>query len=456
MTLLPARFTGPSRRGAAHRSPSGGAGRMPVATLIEALFGGPPSAFRITAYDGSATGPTDAPIRWHIASEEGLRYLASAPGDLGVARAYLTDQLTFEGFPPGDPYEGFKALKTQDLHRPPLREIPGLLRGLGWSRLNPPPPPDIENVPRWRRTAESLREPAGRRAKAIAHHYDVSNAFYELVLGPSMTYTCACYASPEESLEAAQERKYALVAGKLGLRPGMTLLDVGCGWGGMVRFAAKEYGVRALGVTLSKAQADWAQDRILAEGLGGLAEVRHLDYRAAPDGPYDAISSIGLTEHIGVRHYPAYFTELARRLRPGGRLLNHCITRPNEQQAVRPEPFTDRYVFPDGELAPVTRVAAAGTSAGLEIAHVENLRMSYAYTLRNWCANLVAHWDDCVAEVGTPTAKVWGAYMAGSRLGFELNWFQLHQVLFAKAGPDGAPGYPLRPDWSATPGPSAR
>ena len=447
MTFLPVRLSGHSR-GTSSGAPSGS--RISVADLLEVLFDGPPP-FRVTAYDGSATGPADAAIGWHVASEEGLRYLVTSPGDLGIARAYLTDTLQFTGFHPGDPYAAFRLLKTQDLRRPPLRELPGLLRRLGWERLSPPPPPDIEALPRWRRAAESLREPAGRRAKAIAHHYDVSNAFYERVLGPSMTYTCACYARPDESLEAAQERKYELVAGKLGLRPGMTLLDVGCGWGGMVRHAAKEYGVRALGVTLSRQQADWAQARIERDGLAGLAEVRFLDYREAPAGPYDAISSIGLTEHIGVRHYRAYFAELTARLRPGGRLLNHCITRARADERPRPEPFTDRYVFPDGELAPVSAVVEAGMSAGLEVAHAENLRMSYAYTLRDWCANLVEHWDACVAEVGVPTAKVWGAYMAGSRLGFELNWFQLHQVLFARAEGDGVPGYALRPDWAATP-----
>ena len=445
MTFLPVRLTGPTHR---RRAPA--RDRAPVAQLLGAFFGGEPT-FRLTAYDGSAIGPADASIGWHIASEEGLRHLVTAPGDMGVARAYLTDQLQFRGFHPGDPYEGFKALKAHDLRRPPAREIPSLLRQLGWSRLHPPAPPDIEMLPRWRRAAESLRGPAGRRAQAIAHHYDVSNAFYERVLGPSMTYTCACYARPDESLEAAQLRKNELVCGKLGLRCGMTLLDVGCGWGGLVRHAAKEYGVRALGVTLSRRQAQWATAQVAADGLAGLAEVRHLDYREAPEGPYDAISSIGLTEHIGVRHYPAYFRALARRLRPGGRLLNHCITRPHEHQSVRPERFTDRYVFPDGELAPVTRVAAAGALAGLEIAHVENLRPSYAYTLRDWGANLVRCWDACVAEVGVPTAKVWGAYMAGSRLGFEQNWFQLHQVLFARPEHGGEPGYALRPDWEATP-----
>ncbi len=166
-----------------------------------------------------------------------------------------------------------------------------------------------------------------------------------------MTYTCAVYRSPDDTLEQAQANKYDLVAGKLALRPGMRLLDVGCGWGGMVRHAAREYGVKALGVTLSRAQAQWAQAAIEREGLTGLAQVRHLDYRDAPREQFDAVSSIGLTEHIGVRNYPAYFGFLRDRLRPGARLLNHCITRADNRAPHRSGAFIDRYVFPDGELA---------------------------------------------------------------------------------------------------------
>ena len=215
-----------------------------------------------------------------------------------------------------------------------------------------------------------------------------------------MTYTCAVFRSPDDTLEQAQQAKYDLVAGKLALKPGMRLLDVGCGWGGMVRHAAREYGVKALGVTLSREQAQWAQAAIEREGLSELAEVRHLDYRDAPREQFDAVSSIGLTEHIGVRNYPAYFGFLRDRLKPGGRLLNHCITRADNRAPHRSGAFIDRYVFPDGELAGPGRLISEIHDAGLEVHHEENLRQHYALTLAGWCRNLVEHWDFCVGEVG--------------------------------------------------------
>ncbi|MEV0325457.1 class I SAM-dependent methyltransferase [Micromonospora echinospora] len=419
-----------------------------VADVVRAVTAGP-LPVRITGYDGSAVGPADAGITLAIRSERGLSYLLTAPGDLGMARAYVSGDLALSGVHPGDPYEALRVLKDELRLRPPsLAEGLVLVRGLGWERLRPPPPPPQEAVPRWRRVVGGLRHSRSRDSSAISHHYDVSNAFYEKVLGASMTYTCALFRDPDDTLEQAQTAKYDLVAGKLALRPGMRLLDVGCGWGGMVRHAAREYGVRAVGVTLSRAQAEWARAAIEREGLTGLAEVRHLDYRDAPAGPFDAISSIGLTEHIGVGNYPAYFGALRDRLRPGGRLLNHCITRADNRAPHRSGVFIDRYVFPDGELAGPGRLVGEIHDAGLEVHHEENLRRHYALTLAAWCRNLVAHWDACVAEVGAGTARVWGLYMAGSRLAFERNGIQLHQVLATRNGPDGADDYPLRPDWT--------
>ncbi|MDI5939229.1 class I SAM-dependent methyltransferase [Micromonospora sp. DH15] len=328
-----------------------------VADVVRAVTAGA-LPVRITGYDGSSVGPADADITLAVRSERGLSYLLTAPGDLGMARAYVSGDLELGGVHPGDPYEALRVLKDELKLRPPsLAEGLALVRGLGWERLLPPPPPPQEAAPRWKRMVNGLRHSRIRDSTAISHHYDVSNAFYELVLGPSMTYTCAVFRSPDDTLEQAQAAKYDLVAGKLGLKPGMRLLDVGCGWGGMVRHAAREYGVKALGVTLSRAQAQWAQAAIEREGLSELAEVRHLDYRDAPREQFDVISSIGLTEHIGVRNYPAYFRALVGRL--------------------------------------------------------------------------------------------WGLYMAGSRLAFERNEIQLHQVLATRNGPRGANGYPLRPDWSA-------
>ncbi|MCI4064455.1 class I SAM-dependent methyltransferase [Micromonospora sp. R77] len=429
--------------------PAGGRRTGPtVADVVRAVTTGA-LPVRVTGYDGSAVGPADAGITLSIRSERGLSYLLTAPGDLGMARAYVSGDLGLDGVHPGDPYEALRVLKDEmPLRMPPVAEALALVKGLGWERLMPPPPPPQEALPRWKRVMNGLRHSRTRDSTAISHHYDVSNAFYEKVLGPSMTYTCAVFHSPEDTLEQAQRAKYDLVANKLALKPGMRLLDVGCGWGGMVRHAAREYGVKALGVTLSKAQAQWAQAAIEREGLAELAEVRHLDYRDAPRERFDAISSIGLTEHIGVRNYPAYFGALRERLKPGGRLLNHCITRADNRAPHRSGAFIDRYVFPDGELAGPGRLISEVHDAGLEVHHEENLRQHYALTLAGWCRNLVEHWDFCVGEVGPGTARVWGLYMAGSRMAFERNGIQLHQVLATRNGPDGVNGYPLRPDWT--------
>ncbi len=420
--------------------------RTPIATAFAALSPrGLP--FRLTAFDGSGAGPTDADIRVHLANERGLSYVVTAPGDLGMARAYVAGDLEVRGVHPGDPYPLMRAVSGSfDAVSPSPAALLRLVNQVGWGHLKPPPPPPQEHLPRWRRSLEGLRHTRGRDAVAIQRHYDVSNEFCERVLGPSMTYTCAVFPDADATLEQAQQAKYDLVARKLGLRPGMRLLDVGCGWGGMVRHAVREYGVQAIGATLSAQQASWAQRAIEREGLGGRAEVRRCDYRDVAETGFDAISSIGLTEHIGLRAYPAYFRFLRDRLRPGGRLLNHCITR-HDNAMTSTGAFIDRYVFPDGELTGSGRIISAMQDNGLEVRHEENLREHYALTLAGWCANLVEHWDECVADAGIGTARVWGMYMAGSRLAFERNKIQLHQVLASRTDAVGVSGFDLRPDW---------
>jgi cyclopropane-fatty-acyl-phospholipid synthase len=403
--------------------------------------------FRFTAYDGSTAGPADSPIHVDLLTERGLSYLITAPGDLGLARAYVSGDIALEGVHPGNPYEAMLLLGRESGFKiPPPAEALKIVRGLGWSTLLPPPPPPQEALPKWRRVLEGFRHSKGRDAEAIHHHYDVSNRFYELVLGPSMTYTCAAFATEGTSLEEAQFAKYDLVCRKLGLRPGKRLLDVGSGWGGMVRHAATHYGAEVVGVTLSREQAAWAQDAIKRDGLDDVAEVRFGDYRDVPDTGFDAVSSIGLTEHIGVRNYPAYFALLQDKLLPGGRLLNHCITRPTNRTTDTGY-FIDRYIFPDGELTGSGRIITTMQDVGLEVRHEENLREHYALTLKGWSANLVTNWDECVREVGIGTAKVWGIYMAGSRRAFERNELQLHQVLAVKPDEHGDAHFPLRPDW---------
>jgi cyclopropane-fatty-acyl-phospholipid synthase len=232
----------------------------------------------------------------------------------------------------------------------------------------------------------------------------------------------------------------------------MRLLDVGCGWGGMVLHAVKNYGVTAIGVTLSEQQARWAQEAIANAGLENVAQVRFSDYRDVPESGFDAISSIGLTEHIGRANYPSYFSFLYGKLRDEGRMLNHTITRPNDGWTTHfRKSFINRYVFPDGELSGPSQVMTAMNTAGFEIRHEENLREHYAMTLKYWCENLEAHWDEAVAEAGLGTARVWRLYMAASRLGFDINQIQLHQMLGVKLGPGGSSGMPARPGFDRVP-----
>ncbi len=421
------------------------AARLSIAEIAETLNGGP-LPLRLTAYDGSASGPADAAYGLHLRTPRAVNYLATAPGDLGLARAYVTGDLQTEGVHPGDPYALLRAMDELTWRRPQARTLAQITRSLGPEMFRPVTPPPQEHLPRWRRVAEGLRHSRTRDAEAIHHHYDVSNAFYEHVLGPSMTYTCATFPHEQTSLEEAQENKYRLVFDKLRLRPGDRLLDIGCGWGGMVRYAAR-HGVEAIGATLSREQAQWAQDAIRREGLADLADVRFSDYRDVTETGFDAISSIGLTEHIGVRNYASYFTGVADRLRPGGLVLNHSITRPDNVARYTTGAFIDRYIFPDGELTGSGTIISSMQDVGLEVRHEENLREHYAMTLQSWCQNLAEHWDECVEEVGEATARVWGLYMAGSRLGFERNVVQLHQVLAVKVDDRGDARLPLRPWW---------
>ncbi|CAN5521625.1 class I SAM-dependent methyltransferase [soil metagenome] len=425
-------------------------GKLSLAEILEMFTANGEFPLKFSAYDGSVAGPEDATLGLDLLTPRGTTYLATAPGDLGLARAYVAGDLNAVGVHPGDPYELLKAMADKlDFKLPPARMLATIVRSIGIEHLKPIAPPPQEVLPRWRRVAEGLRHSKTRDAEAIHYHYDVSNTFYECVLGPSMTYTCACYADTEVSLEEAQDNKYRLVFEKLRLKPGDRLLDVGCGWGGMVRYAAR-HGVKVIGATLSAEQAAWAQQAIAEQGLSELAEVRHTDYRDISESGFDAVSSIGLTEHIGVHNYPSYFRFLQSKLRTGGLLLNHCITRPDNKSTTTAGGFIDRYVFPDGELTGSGRIITEAQNVGLEVVHEENLRHHYAMTLRDWCRNLVEHWDEAVAEVGLATAKVWGLYMAGSRLGFESNVIQLHQVLAVKLDEKGSDGgLPLRQWWTA-------
>jgi cyclopropane-fatty-acyl-phospholipid synthase len=414
---------------------------MTVGDIAARLFG-PDLPIQVRAFDGSRLGPDDAPAVLWIRSPMVFRRMITAPGELGLGRAYVGGELDVEG----DIYAALSALRDR---LPEVRLGPRtwfdaarLARSTALRRAARPPE---EARPRGRRHSRT------RDAAAISHHYDVSNEFFRMVLGPSMTYSCAVWDedSPEETLEAAQAAKYELVCRKLGLQPGMRLLDVGCGWGGMVLHAAARHGASATGMTLSRRQVEWAEKALADAGVD--AQVRLQDYRDIDDGPYDAISSIGMFEHVGLSQLSTYFRQMHGLLRPGGRFLNHGIARP---PGVRRRPrfarkgFIDNFVFPDGELHQVGNVVRAIQHAGFEVRHVESLREHYALTLRAWVRNLEANWDAAVAEVGPGRAKVWRLYMAASALNFEAGRTEVYQVLAVKPD-EGRSGMPLRPTFAA-------
>ena len=412
-----------------------------MARALEAVLG-PDLPIAVRAYDGSRLGPDDAPATILVRSPAVFQRMLTAPGELGLGRAYVSGELDVQG----DLYAALRELRERvpDVRAFDRRRWAEVLRLVGSDvvrrgvrRL---PTPAEEARLRGRRHSKA------RDAAAIAHHYDVSNAFYRIVLGPSMTYSCAVWERPDATLEDAQAAKYELVCRKLGLEPGMRLLDVGCGWGGMALHAVTHHGVHAVGVTLSRRQAEWASKAVAEAGVPDRVEIRHQDYRDVRDGPFDAISSIGMFEHVGLSQLEVYVRGLRRLLRPGGRLLNHGISRPPNagRTRFRRNSFIDRYVFPDGELHEVGAVVSAIQGRGLEVRHVESLREHYALTLRAWVRNLEESWDEAVAEVGPGRARVWRLYMAASALNFEAGSTQVHQVLAVRAD-RGRSGLPLRP-----------
>ena len=412
---------------------------MSMARLIEQIVGTDlPVAFE--TYDGSRCGPTDASTTIIVRSPDAIRRLVTAPGELGFARAYVAGDIDIEG----DVFAALELRKQLPAVRLTRDQWLTAARMVGWSGVRPLAPPPEEARLHGRRHSQA------RDAAAIAHHYDVSNEFYRIFLGPTMTYSCAVWDSPEMTLDDAQTAKYELICRKLELEPGDRLLDVGCGWGGMAIHAARHHGARAVGVTVSRRQAELASKRAAEAGVGDLVEIRLEDYRDVLDGPFDAISSIGMFEHVGLAQLSVYFDRLHTLLKPGGRLLNHAIGRTPEQGRrthFGRRSFINRYVFPDGELHDVGSVITALQRSDFEARHMESLREHYALTLRAWVANLEANWDDAVDEAGSARARIWRLYMAGSAVNFEDANVQVHQVLAVK--PDGGTsGMPLRPTFT--------
>lgn len=409
--------------------------------LIRHIVGGDPP-LRMRFWDGSELGPaTAADATLVFSSPNVVRRLLWQPGELGLARAYIAGEVDIEG----DIYALFRLQGLLSSAARPsgwrarlegARLLLAAARATG--ALGPPlePPPEEARL-------HGVRHSRARDAQAIAHHYDVSNDFYRLFLGETMTYSCAYFATPETPLADAQRAKYDLICRKLGLRTGMRLLDVGCGWGGMAIHATEHYGVEAVGVTLSQRQVAYARDAVAAAGLGDRVEIRMQDYRDVADGPFDAISSIGMFEHVGRAKLGEYFGRLHGLLRPGGRLLNHGICRPRGSHGLARRSFADRYVFPDGELHEVGIVAQAMQARGFEVRDTQSLREHYALTLRHWVGSLEEHWDEAVRLAGPGRARVWRLYMAGSAVNFAAGRTTVHQVLAVKPRPGGGSDMPL-------------
>ena len=410
--------------------------------MLAALLGDDPPV-RVAFWDGSAVGPDDGPGSVRVVSPDAIRRIVWAPGELGFGRAFVAGDLQVEG----DVAATLRALQVAARRRaggpaqtwPMLRAVPAALAAARRTRtIGPPLPPPPEEA-----RLVGRRHSARRDARSVTHHYDVGNEFYRLLLGPSMTYSCARFAGPETSLEAAQESKHELVCAKLGLseRPGSSLLDVGCGWGSMAIHAARHHGARVVGITLSEEQATLARSRAAAAGVADRVEIRLQDYRSLGHEQFDAISSIGMFEHVGRSRAALYFSTLRRLLAPTGRLLNHAISSPGGSRIGR-RTFMGRYVFPDGELLDVGEVVLAMEAAGFEVRDVESLREHYAATLRAWVGNLADHWDEAVGVVGIARARIWRLYMAGSINGFDDGGIAVHQVLGVAPTPAGASGMP--------------
>jgi cyclopropane-fatty-acyl-phospholipid synthase len=376
---------------------------------------------------------------------DALRRIIWSPDELGVARAFVAGEIDVTGNV-ADVLRALQVGLRGDL-TVLLRSAPELLRGVrtvGALGSRPQPPPE-EIVPR------GVRHSPRRDRTSVSHHYDVGNDFYELILGPAMTYSCARFPTSGTTLEQAQAAKHELICRKLGLDEAhetgtrRRLLDVGCGWGSMAIHAATHHDVDVVGVTISKEQALYARQRVQDVGLADRIEIRVQDYREVVDGPFDAISSIGMAEHVGHKRMNLYFSSLHGLLRPGGRLLNHAIASVGGSRLGR-RSFVNRYVFPDGELLDIADTVRSMEETGFEVRDVENLREHYDRTLRCWVENLEQHWDEAISLVGERRARVWLLYMSGSVNGFEDAGLQLYQTLGVRLHDGGRSDMPATRD----------
>ncbi len=381
----------------------------------------PERPFTVRFWDGTevpATSPDPGAPTFTVRSPRALGHALRAPGQIGLGRAYVTGELDV------DDLDSLLGVLTR-WQPPPLdgaakrRLAIGAARAAGLMLL--PAAPDAELRPR------GLRHSPERDARAVRHHYDVSNDFFALFLGPTLTYSCAVFGSEDEPLDAAQERKLELVCTKLALQPGMRVLDVGCGWGSFALHAAARHGVDVVGITLSEPQARRARERVAEAGLAGRIDIRVQDYRELGGDRFDAIASIGMVEHVGARQIDLYARTLADLLEPGGQLLNHGIARLRHTDA-EAGGFSERYVFPDAAPLHLSRIQYALERAGLATEHVEGFAEHYARTLTHWAQRLDASLDEARRLAGAERVRVWRLYLRTARHGFESGFMSVYQV----------------------------
>jgi cyclopropane-fatty-acyl-phospholipid synthase len=395
----------------------------PLRRQIERLFEHRP--FEIRFWDDSVVPSTDGGPTFTARSPRAVAHLLRAPGQLGLGRAYASGELELDDID--------AVIALLDGWSPP--EIRGRDRArlllaavLANGPTLPPRPPPAELRPR------GARRSRARDARSVRHHYDVSNEFFALFLDDSMTYSCAFFSRAGESLEAAQRAKLDLTCAKLELEAGQRLLDVGCGWGSLALHAAGRFGVDVVGVTLSENQARLARERVAAAGLDQRVEIRVMDYRELADERFDAIASVGMVEHVGAGRIDLYAERLAALLRPGGALLNHGIARLRHTDPPAGA-FSERYVFPDAEPLPLSRVVHALERAGLRTDQVEEFGADYAETLRHWARRLDENLDAAIGLVGEQRVRVWRLYLRAARNGFETGFTSIYQV---RARPNAA------------------
>jgi cyclopropane-fatty-acyl-phospholipid synthase len=410
-----------------------------LSILKELTAGYPHLDFSVRLWDGTQWGNLDKPSFTLVLNHPGaLRKMFASPSELTLGTSFIKNDFDIEGNIQ-DIYDfGYFLLDRHFTIADKLR-LESSLRKL--------PTDTYPNVRQHLADLDGVLHSQDRDRRAISYHYDISNDFYKLWLDQRMVYSCAYFLSPEDSLDQAQEQKLDYICKKLRLQKGEKFLDLGCGWGGLIMYAAENYGVHALGITNSVQQAELAQEHIHAACLADRCEVQVLDYRALDkDRQFDKIASVGMFEHVGEKLLPEYFQCAWNHLRPGGVFLNHGIASSATYKRKGPS-FIDKYVFPDGELVPLSTSLAAAESCGFEIRDVESLREHYTLTLNHWVRRLEAKADEAKKNAGESIYRIWRLYMSGAAHAFSIGRVNVYQVLLSRTD-HGFSGLPLtREDW---------